>query len=490
MSTQDWLLIEEWLLFALIASYSVQGLLALRVVMRRRSVGVTFAWLTVILAVPVLGAVLYLLIGELRLGGKRAKRAEVVHGPYQDWLRELHPRARSAWDALPSIWVPLARLSESAVGVPPLAANATELLASAEAVFTRLIADIDAAQSSCHLEFYIWTPGGRADDVAEALKRAAARGLRCRLLVDDVGSRDFLNSRQAEELREAGIHVHAALSAGMLRAFFVRYDLRLHRKLVVIDGRIGYAGSMNLVDPRFFKRDAGVGSWVDAMVRVTGPAVEALALTFLEDWECETGETLEHLKRTGDVHVVPDAGNAVIQVLPSGPVFNPLTIQEVLLMVTYRAQRELVLTTPYFIPDEPLEAALIGAARRGVRVTLIVPAVDDSLLVRFASQAYRGHLAAAGVRVMEFHGGLLHTKTVVVDDELSLIGSLNLDPRSFFINFEITLAIFDRVFAEQLNRLHATYLESCRPLDIEAWRARPLWRKFAQNTARLLGPLL
>jgi cardiolipin synthase len=482
-------MLAEWSPHILLAlDLLVLIVLSVRVVMRRRSVGFSLAWLTVLFSVPIFGAILYLLLGELRLGGKRAKLANLIHGPYQQWLAELRDPNRSpAFDAR---WEPLARLAESAVAIPPLCDNRIELLADADSSFQTLLSDIESARSTVHLEFYIWDSGGRADAVASALERAAKRGVKCRILLDDVGSRKFLRSQAAQNLRAAGVEVEAALPANLLRAFFVRFDLRLHRKIVVIDGEIGYAGSLNVADPLHFKRATGYGPFLDAMVRLHGPVVEALAVTFLEDWELETGATFEQLRVSGDVKRLAAAGESTVHVIPSGPMYRPLSIQEILLWVIYGARDELILTTPYYIPDEALQAALIAAARRGVEVTLIVPVNEDSHLVRYASQAYRGELVAAGVHVLEHQKGMLHTKSVTVDGQVSLFGSLNLDPRSMFLNFEITLAIYDPSFTESLRELQRTYGRQCRPLDLAAWRSRPWTRQFAQNLARLLGPLL
>lgn len=226
------------------------------------------------------------------------------------------------------------------------------------------------------------------------------------------------------------------------------------------------------------------------MIRIHGPAVEALAVTFLEDWELETGDTFEQLRVSGDVHKIGPAGSSTVHVIPSGPMYRPLSIQEILLWVIYGARDELILTTPYYVPDEALHAALIAAARRGVEVTLIVPSAEDSHFVRYASQAYRGDLVAAGVHVLEHQKGLLHTKSVTVDRQVSLFGSLNLDPRSMFLNFEITLAIYDPTFTQRLCELQLSYAQHCRPLDLAAWRSRSWLRQLAQNVARLLGPLL
>ena len=312
----------------------------------------------------------------------------------------------------------------------------------------------------------------------------------CRVLVDAVGSHDFLAGELARRMRNGGIQLHAALPVNLLRMFFYRLDLRMHRKIAVIDGEIAYTGSMNLVDPRFFKQQAGVGQWIDAMVRMRGPAVEALAVTFVEDWELETGEGIDRLRETGDVHAVPDVASSVVQVIPSGPVVPSQAIAAILLTAIYSARDELTLTTPYFVPDELMLTALLSAAGRGVRVTIVLPARVDSRLVRLASQAHKGDLLAAGVRIMLFEGGLLHTKSITVDSKLSLFGSLNLDPRSLQLNFEITLAVYDEGFTARLVALQNSYISASTAMDLARWQRRSAVVRFADNAARLLSPLL
>jgi cardiolipin synthase len=465
--------------------------LSFRIIMRRRPVGVTFAWLTILLILPLAGAIVYLTFGELRLGNRRAEWAKKIHGPYQQWLADVQQRHPQVdWSALGVECEPLARLAQSVFDAPPLPESKLQLLPDWEHAFRSLIADIDAAERTCHLVFYIWNSGGLADEVMQAVIRAARRGVVCRVLLDDVGSRPFLRSDQARVLREAGVRLHRALPVGLVRMLFVRLDLRMHRKIVVIDGEVAYTGSLNLVDPRYFKQEAHVGQWVDAMVRVTGPAVEGLAITFLEDWELETSEGLEQLRQTGDVHDLPPAGQSVVQAIPSGPAFEAQAVQDVLLMTIYAARHKLVLTSPYFVPDESLATALATAARRGVEVTLIVPARVDSFLVRYASQAFKGDLLQAGVKIAQFDGGLLHTKSVTVDDEFCLFGSLNLDARSLHLNFEITLAIYDRQFSTELADLQHSYLAHSTWMNLAEWQSRPLHIRLKENALRLLSPLL
>ena len=477
-----------WIGFAV--HLAIQLFLAFRIVSQRRPTGETLAWIMVIFVLPIFGPLAYLVFGELRLGRRRARRFVELYPPIQKWLAELPDRKLEEWDRLDSQFESLAMLAEQTVGVPAVRGNQVQLIDGWQGVFDRLIEDIDAAERTCHLEFYIWTRGGEADQVVAALVRARKRGVVCRVLVDAMGSRSFLGSDPADRLREAGVMVHEALPGGLLRMPFVRFDLRLHRKIVVIDGRIAYTGSLNMVDPRHFKVDAGVGQWIDAMVRIEGPAVEALAITFLADWYVETDAQLAELQASGDARPQPSRGESTVQVMPSGPAVARHAVEQVLLASVYAAREELVLTTPYFVPSEPLTLALVAAARRGVKVILIVPAKVDSRLVKYASGAYKQELLEAGVRIAAFHGGLLHTKSVTVDGAHSLFGSVNLDPRSMRLNFEILLAIYDHDFTSRLRELQQSYIDDSMLIDLADYKARPRLKQTAENFARLLAPLL
>jgi cardiolipin synthase len=247
---------------------------------------------------------------------------------------------------------------------------------------------------------------------------------------------------------------------------------------------------MNMVDPRFFKRGAGVGQWVDAMVRVRGPVVAGLLGVSLNDWFVETDAGIEDLRATSGLKAVPPAGGAAVQVLPSGPARGGDGCLQMLLAMLFAAHRRVVITTPYFVPDESLLRALRAAAVRGVDVVLIVPKKVDSLLVRHASRSYYDDLVAAGVRIHWYTGGLLHTKSVAVDERLAMFGTHNMDLRSLWLNFEVSLFVYDDGFGATLAELHEQYLRQCEPLDAAAWRTRPWSGRLWDNLLRLFSPLL
>lgn len=463
---------------------------SLRVIVKRRPPGVSLAWLILVIVFPYGGAIIYLLMGERTLGRKRARRAEALLPPMQQWLRQLSSASVQAQPGEPIGWEKLRQFVVGSVGVPALGGNELELIEGADATFRAIVAQIDSATITCDLEFYIWHPGGQADDVARALIRAQSRGVRCRVLVDSVGSAAFLGGSLVGEMRGGGVEVVEALPVGVVRSLFVRADLRLHRKIVVIDGRVAFTGSLNMVDPRYFKQEAGVGEWVDAMVRVTGPAVKQLELVFVWDWLIETGETLDSLIPASEADLPAATGQAVAQVLPSGPGYEGDAIYQLLLTAIYVARRELIMTTPYFVPDEPLIGALQAAARRGVRVILIVPEQVDSVLVRYASRAYIDDLLSAGVQVLRFHGGLLHTKSAVIDGQTTLFGTVNMDLRSLRLNFEVTMITYDQHFGTAVRDLQLRYAAQSEPIDLDRWRQRSRLRRLLENTAQLMSPLL
>ena len=226
------------------------------------------------------------------------------------------------------------------------------------------------------------------------------------------------------------------------------------------------------------------------MVRMEGPSVEALAGTFLEDWELDTGEGLEALEETSDIRSIPAKGTTPVQVVPSGPAIRPEIIHQLLLTTIYGAQRRLLLTTPYFVPDESLMTALISAAHRGVDVTIVVPAEVDSRLVHYASRSLFDNLMTAGITIAAFRGGLLHTKSITVDEEICVFGTVNLDMRSLWLNFEISLFIYDLAFTEQVRSMQMKYIQDSRILNLAEWRQRSVVQRFTENAAQLVGPLL
>lgn len=280
----------SWAFSLALLDWFVRLALTVRVIMRRIQVGESLAWIGILLLLPVGGIVLYLWFGERTIGRRRWRQIESVQPATSRWLQDIHPRAVHNWSVEQDQEKALSQMIRSTIGVPAIAGNQLQLYTSVVDVVQQLAEDIRSARQTCFLEFYIWEEGGITDSLIDVLIQAAQRGVDCRLLVDHLGSGRFLRSESARRLRRGGVRVVSALAVGLLRAFLQRFDLRLHRKIVVIDGQVAYAGSQNMADPALFKRHAEVGQWIDAMVRIKGEAAEALMATFLTDWQSETGE--------------------------------------------------------------------------------------------------------------------------------------------------------------------------------------------------------
>jgi cardiolipin synthase A/B len=332
------------------------------------------------------------------------------------------------------------------------------------------------------LLFYVFADDDATAPVIEALGRAAKRGVRCRVLADAIGSRSGLRTLHPR-LSQIGVEVHEMLPVSLWPWRKARVDLRNHRKIAVIDGEVGYAGSQNLVAAEF---TVGL-AYEDLMVRVTGPVVLELQYVFAADWFVETNQVLD-----GETEFPgpKTTGNVPAQALASGPAFPTQNNQRLFVALVHGARKRIVLTTPYFIPDEPLFQAMQTAALRGVEVHLVVSKKGDHFLVSLAQESYYEELLEAGVRVHRYRRNFLHAKHLSVDNAVAVIGSSNLDIRSFALNAEVMLMLYDPGVAAQLATEQERYFADSRLLSLEAWRERRFRSKFAENLARLVSPLL
>lgn len=445
---------------------------------QRRSPAAARTWLLLIFLLPWPGLLLYAMIGRIKFPAWRLARQRQASGMIHEWQRS-HPSAmdvRGAGGQIPALVRALGDFRA-------VAGNTVELLPDYDLSIARLARDIDEARESVHLLYYIFADDDRGGQVVAALLRARDRGVECRVLVDAVGSRKFALTALLKRLQAAGIPAREALPAGMFRRNAARFDLRNHRKVAVIDHRVGYAGSQNLVNPMFV---AGYPN-EELVARVTGPIVLQLGAVFLQDWFFETGE----LPADPDAIVPPaPTGSSLAQILPSGPGYERENAQELLVHLFHRAQRRLVITTPYFVPDDPFLQALRTAVRRGVDVRLVVAKPVDKWVMAFAQRSYFDELLAAGVRIYMYRPHFLHAKHVSVDDDLAIIGSVNMDIRSFALNAEMALLVYDPAVVTAMRAVQERYFADSIELTSEEWARRPLWRRIAQNTARLADSLL
>jgi cardiolipin synthase len=476
-------------LLLILFHFAVQAAVIVRVLLRpHRDPASRIAWVAVIAALPVLGIVAYLLLGEVRIDRRRVERARTAQArlPRQEDLAGANAPALAP--DLPERHEHLFRVGRSISGFEPMGGNRARLLADSNATIDALVADIDAAADHVHLLFYIWLPDNNGCRVADALVRAARRGVICRAMADDLGSRLMIRSDHWQGMATAGVHLARALPIGnpLLRALGGRVDLRNHRKIVVIDDRITYCGSQNCADPEF-RVKARYAPWVDAMMRFEGPVARQNQYLFASDWIGQVDDDIDALLRQP---LPPFEPGLTAQVVGTGPTLRWSAMPEMFETLIYGARSELLITTPYYVPDESLQAALCASALRGVDTTIVFPARNDSLVVAAASRSYYRDLLAAGVRIFEYVGGLLHTKSLTLDGEVTLIGSANMDRRSFELNYENNILLRDPALTADMRRRQQTYIAHARPVlaaDVAAWGiGRRLWN----NTVAVLGPVL
>ena len=462
--------------------------LLVRVLLRpNRDPASRIAWAVVVLALPVAGILSYLLLGETNVGKRRRQRLQQVLAGLPD-VTAVAGMEAALRPTIPDHRQSLFDVGRSISGYEPLGGNRGTLMDNTDRAIDRMVEDIDAATHHVHILFYIWLPDRNGTKMAEAVMRAAARGVTCRVMVDDLGSRRLIRSGLWTRMGQGGARLCRALQVGnpLLRVMTGRIDLRNHRKIIVIDNRITYCGSQNCADPEFLVK-AKYAPWVDVTIRFTGPVVRQNQHLFATDWMTESAEDIGHLLTAPQP--VPEPGFAA-QVIASGPTAYPAAAPEMFASLMFTARRELIVTTPYFVPVDSLQAALRAAANRGVDTTIIFPAHNDAFAVKAASQSYYEDLLRAGVRIFEYQPGLLHAKTVTVDGEITLIGSANMDRRSFDLNYENNILFCDAAMTEAVRDRQVSYLADSRQITQQmvlnwSWRTR-LWN----NALAVVGPVL
>src|SRR5437763_3273261 len=446
------------------------------------------AWVVVIVVLPVVGIIAYILLGETNIGRRRVNRMCAVLAAMPDVAKAPGMDAPNLQPKIPERYAHLFRLGHSVNGFEPVGGNSARLLPDSNATIASMVADIDAAQDHVHLTVYIWLPDNNGLKVVETLKRAAARNVICRAMADGLGSRCMIASEHWKAMQEAGVQVATALAIGnpLLRPLRGRIDLRNHRKILVIDNRITYCGSQNCADPEF-RIKAKFAPWVDALMRFAGPIARQNQYLFASDWMAQIDDDLTPLLRQP---LQPCGPGVTAQVLGTGPTVYNSAMPEVFETLLYTARRELVITTPYYVPDEAMQAALCASGRRGVKTIIIFPARNDSWIVAAASRSYYSDLLAAGVLIYEYQGGLLHTKSVTLDREVTLIGSANMDRRSFDLNYENNILFYDPNLTAEMRRRQDAYLARSHPVTAEAVAQWPMTRRLWNNTVAMLGPIL
>jgi cardiolipin synthase len=486
-----------WALIA-VGGFAIHLLTVVRALTRPdRTPASRVAWVATIMCLPVIGVVAYLLLGETSIGRERVRRLNEAE-------RRLAAPAGAAAEPGDPVGASVSALCRSINGFGPTAGNRIALLgdpAAPAAEPTRdcdrsiqaLIEAIDAATETVHVSFYIWLDDGNGGRVADAISAAARRGVTCRVMADALGSRDLVRGPRWRQLREAGAQLQVALEdiPRMGDAAVARVDLRNHRKLVIIDNRIAFCGSQNCADPQFLIK-AKYAPWIDILLRCEGPVVRQAQHLFLATWIAETGETREELYGLPAAAPEPvryDDG-VVAQMFGTGPTTPGNTMSDAFVSALYAAERELIIITPYFVPDQALLRAVCAAPRRGVETTLVVPARNDSAPVAAACRSSYPDLLRCGVRLFEYPLGLLHTKAVTVDGRITLVGSANMDRRSLELNFEDNLLVLDPGVTATVRDRQLGYVSQSTIVKADSVENWPLRARLLDNAIAMASPVL
>ncbi|MBT4530345.1 MAG: cardiolipin synthase [Phycisphaerae bacterium] len=453
---------------------------------KKKSDSAKIAWMFLIIALPFIGTFIFLLVGTRRLGSRRRKRNRKI---LEEIPQSISPHIQNANSHViqpQEKYFSVSHIASSIGGSAVLCGNDATLISESDIFIESLAEDIRNAKEQCHLLDYLMLDDKAGEIITESLIEANRRGVQCRLLLDSLGSKGFFNSSLYCSLKESGVQVAEALPVNILRAIFARVDLRNHRKIAVIDNTIGYMGSNNIAEKEFAVKKK-FAPWVDASVRLTGPIVRELQAIFVQDWFMDTDEDLDALLKEP---INTNCHGISAQLMATGPNSTNLALSQLLQTAFFSAQQKLVITTPYFSPDDATESALLIAAKRGVETHLVLPAKNDSRLVQAASRSRYSYLLRAGVQVHEYRGGLLHAKTVTIDDEIALIGSANLDRRSLDLNFEVSMLVYDSKFAKELRTLQYTYIDQSHKIPIDLPKQWSISRRLWQNAVSLIAPIL
>ena len=437
----------------------------------------TLAWVLVIIFLPVAGLVLYFLVGH------RPVRKQLL--PDEERL-QLQQRAHEAQGAhecqAPASYHKLDCLQQKLNQNAPLGGNALRIYTQFYPMLDDLLADLEQARDHIHFEFFKFEDDPVGRKVAEVLIRKALEGVQVRVQYDDFAN--LFRKKFYRELKGAGILVHPFLAVNFP---FISADsnFRNHRKIVVVDGRVGYVGGMNIAER--YGKGLDWGIWRDTQLRIEGPAVAQLQLAFLSDWRFSSGTFCSEARYFPKLEAV---GESPVQVVASSPLDAWHEAMQGLIQLLGNARHYVYLQTPYFIPTATMMLALQNAALSGVDVRIMFPQRGDGLLTSLASKSYVKEALTAGVKIYLYQEGFLHAKTIVADDTFSSIGSTNLDVRSFTLDFEIDAYCYDPAIAQQQKAIFLQDLEHSVPVDLQAWNERPRWEKLKESLARLLSPLL
>ncbi|GAA3777070.1 cardiolipin synthase [Microbacterium kribbense] len=477
-----------WPIVVLIFDIAIR-IAAVIVVPRNRRPTAAMAWLLAIYFIPIVGVLLFLLIGTPRLPRKRRRKQDAINEYIRDTSAHLdfgtlRPHA-------PDWFTSMVTMNRTLGSMPLAGDNTAHLISDYQKSLDDMAESIRRAKRYVHAEFYILQSDATTDNFFRALEEASARGVTVRVLLDHWANRGKPFYRQTlRRLTAMGAVWRLMLPVQPLRGKYQRPDLRNHRKLLVVDGDVAYMGSQNVTDSTYnLKKNIRRGlHWVDLMVRMDGPVVASINAVFLSDWYSETDETLEDEVELFDIR--DGTGDLDCQIVPSGPGFRFENNLRLFLALLYYAQRKIIIVSPYFVPDEALLLAVTTACHRGLQVELFVSEEGDQAVVFHAQRSYYEALLKAGVKIWMYRKPyILHSKSMTIDDEVAIIGSSNMDMRSFGLNLEISMLVRGAEFVGEMREVEEMYRSLSRELTLEEWQQQPLRSTVLDNIARLTSAL-
>ena len=449
------------------------------------------AWVLAVIFIPVIGILFFLLIGAGRLPKHRRDKQHQVTTTIQEKTQAglATLSGREQWpDWLPSI----ARLNWNLGALPMVGGNTAELCDDYVGAIDAMIADIDQATDYVHVEFFIFVHDDITAPFFDALARACSRGVTVRVLSDHVAQYSYPNRKKTlEVLKEMGAQYQPMLPLQPLKGHWRRPDLRNHRKLVVIDGRVGHTGSLNMITDHYHGKanmEKGL-HWHELMARFQGPVVRALDAVFVTDWFSETKDLLP--LNYSPVVLSEEPGQLDAQVVPSGPSFENDNNLKLFAAVIQNARRRISITSPYFVPDETIQMAMVTAGSRGLDVELFVSEISDQFMVFHAQRSYYEQLLRAGVKIYLYRAPtVLHAKHLSIDDDVAIIGSSNMDIRSLSLHMELMVLVHGADFVNDLRAVEDDYRSKSRQVTLDEWLKRPRTEKAFDNLMRMTSALM
>lgn len=453
------------------------------IVLQRRSPTATMAWVLTLAFFPIFGIILYVLVGPRRFEKRKRRRARAHEAVERMTTTDDHASFGDDHDAH------FIQMLETTVGLAgrPRRADLT-IFFDGKSKFDALEKAIRGAERHVHVEYYIWEPDNIGTRLRDLLTERAEHGVEVRVLVDGFGS-NKAHDRFWEPLREAGGRVRRFNEVSLLRWRPRMSNFRTHRKIVVIDGVVGFTGGMNVTDVHT-SEFSGEDAWRDTHLELRGPAVKGLQMVFFEDWHYAGGDAPDTDRYLPEVSSLDDrVGDHLVQVVSSGPDEGLDAIHKLFFVSIASACDRVELTTPYFVPDTSVLEALRAAALRGANVRLLVPEGGDQPFVAAAARSYFPELLEVGVKIFEYGEPVLHSKTLVVDDT-AMVGTANTDNRSFRLNFEVVVVIHDPAIADVLSEAFREDLKNAREVTERDMANQSIGRRLVSSVARLFSPIL